>query len=436
MADQQIPPQPGVIERIINPLLRLIKAQMNVHGALILMRDPQTDMYLLVDSTDGVSSGVGSVVRPDEDMVSRVAQRLQPMIINDYPRWAGRKLDLKLDQIATDAYLCVPLLDGNRYLGGLVASSISSARPFSVDDIPTLKAYAPIIAAILAPHSPLDLRPELREQMRVEAENEIKELRQVRKQMARDADQLHAIFFDTVSIQEEERNRIAQDLHDGSNQLIVGAIYEIQAAQQRLLNAKVDQVDEALESAKKLLRKIETENRKIINDLRPPMLTNHGLVATFKWYLENLSQRADITYELACQGVPRRYPAEREITIFRILQEGLNNCVKHSQSSRVDLLLDFQPDFLMITLNDYGRGFTIERDQSMDQRNFGIIGMRERALSIGSQLEIHTSPGQGTCLTLHIPNFVDTDDPLGKLEQLHSFHVAYKLNGTVRKAKK
>jgi signal transduction histidine kinase len=410
---------------ILKPLLKHIANHLYAEGSLILMRDPETEMYLVIAGDEDIQPGRGSVVRANDDMVGRVGLNRQPLIINNYREWAGRNPELDYKQLSLNAYLCVPLVWNDQYIGGLVVSSSSTSRQFTPEDIPELELFSPIISFLLKDCSPQAFHPSLETELRKEMGGELNDLREARQRMAEDADQLRAILADTVAIQEEERSRIAHDLHDGSNQIIVGALYEIQVAQQRLANGRYAQISESLQAAKELLRKIEEENREIINDLRPPMLNNHGLGVTLKWYLDNFSTHHGFESSFEIEGTPRRFTNEIEISIFRIVQESLNNSLKHAQAHQLHIGLDFQPTFLLVTVQDDGRGFYPRKQLTDNQSKFGLIGMRERALSIGAYLEIRSAPGEGTRLTLQIPLMDNPDDPLGRMEQRHSFRVAY-----------
>jgi len=410
---------------VIQPLLHHIAAQLSAKGCLILMRDAGTENYLIVSITNAHILGPGSVVRPDEDMVSRVAISRAPLIVNNYREWSGRSLDLRPDQLVLDAYLCVPLLWQGEYLGGLVISSYSNERQFTAEDIPALEVFSPLIAALLSHCNAQGFHPDYEEHVRQEVNLEVRELIDARRKMAEDADQLRNLLADTVVIQEEERSRIASDLHDGSNQLVIGAIYEIQVAQQRLTSGRVQEATESLETAKSLLRRIEAENRVLINGLRPTLLNNHGLAVTIKWHLENFCERHGFIKSFEVIGQPQRLPESIEIAIFRIVQESLNNSLEHASASKLSICLEFQENSFDLVVEDDGCGFDQSKISLTNQSHFGLIGLRERALSIGAQLEIRSAPGQGTKLLLHVPVTKSPEDPMLRFEQRHNMRIAY-----------
>lgn len=416
---------------ILNPLLTLITRHMHAGECLILLRDPRTEMFQIVATTE--KFGLGDVVRPNEDMVSRVALHRQPLIVNNYREWSGRSVEMD-GFTGRDALLCVPLVWQGSFLGGLVVSEMHALRQFTSADIPALEMFGAVVSALLARHTPGDLLPDFDAKLRREVDEEIAELREARRKMAEDADQLRSLLADTVAIQEEERGRVASDLHDGSNQLIVGAIYEIQVAEQRLAGGRVAEARDSLETAKELLRRIEADNRMLISGLRPLLLNSHGLAATFKWYLRSLAERHGFEHHLRVQGAPRRFSPEVEIVAFRIVQEALNNALEHARPRLVQIELIFQPKELLVIVQDDGQGFDPQAPLAGDHAHFGLISMRERALSIGAQLEIHSKPGEGARLTLHVPVLDTPEDPLGQLEQRHSVQVAYAQKTAARDA--
>lgn len=430
MSSKKIESHEQFLARILQPLLRHIASQLNAEGCLILMRDPNTEMFLIVSITEDHKLGPGSVVRPDEDMVSRVALTRKPLIVNNYREWSGRSLDLTDTQMRRDALLCVPLLWEEEYLGGLVVSAVSGHRQFSTEDVPALEFFAPIVAALLSRCKAQSFRPDYQDHLQQEVDAEIKELHVARLKMAEDADQLRNLLADTVAIQEEERSRIAGDLHDGFNQLIIGAIYEIQVAQQRLISGKLSEAGESLEAAKELLRHIEAENRVLINDLQPPMLKNHGLVVTFKWYLDQFLKRHGYLGSLEVKGEPQRLSPDIEIAVYRIVQEALNNAHQHAGAGRIDLQVEFRPEMLCIAVQDDGCGFDPKDRLPDDRIHFGLISQRERALSIGAQLEIRSSPAHGTRLLLSVPMANNPENPVVQLEQRRNVRVAYTQNIT------
>ncbi|NMB88881.1 MAG: sensor histidine kinase, partial [Chloroflexi bacterium] len=181
----------------------------------------------------------------------------------------------------------------------------------------------------------------------------------------------------------------------------------------------------SLETAKGLMRQIEAENRKVINNLHPPQLNTHGLYPAIRAHLDAISRQYGLPVSMQLHGSPTRLPSNVEIAVFRIVQESLNNCLIHAQARQVELRLDFQPNTLILSVRDDGIGFDPQGVNPAGNASFGLVGMRERALSIGAQLEVCSAPSQGTQITLHVPLLDGPDDPSGHWEQRRSIRLAY-----------
>ena len=239
------------------------------------------------------------------------------------------------------------------------------------------------------------------------------ELAQAREALAQQADQLRQLLRLTVSVQEQERTRLARDLHDGSNQLITGTLYEIQAAQESLLGRSPNLALQKLEIAKGLLRGLEAENRRIIAGLRPPALDAQGLVPALKSQAAGFQKLFGIACRLRVAGQPTRLPPEVETTIYRIVQEALNNVAAHAQARQVQVEVLDERRQLRVIISDDGVGFEFPTAAAAPVGHLGLMGMRERAESIGGQLRIRSRPGQGARVELDLPLPATTESQPG-----------------------
>jgi signal transduction histidine kinase len=201
----------------------------------------------------------------------------------------------------------------------------------------------------------------------------------------------------------EERARIARDLHDGSNQLITGALYEIQAAQEGIRGGREKVALEKLETAKNLLRQIAARSRLIISGLRPQILDAHGLLPALKWYADTYQECYQISCAFKVSGRPIRLASEVETAIYRIVQESLNNVAAHARASNAQIQVDFRPAWLRVAVEDDGVGFDCKGVWTIAPDQMGLYGMKERAQSIGGQIEVQSAPGHGTRTTLVVP---------------------------------
>ena len=236
------------------------------------------------------------------------------------------------------------------------------------------------------------------------------ELNEAKEALAQKAEQLKRLLDETMTVQERERQRISHDLHDGLNQLIVGAMLELKAGRDRLQSsnngqANLHKVDIALQSVGNILHQVESEIRQIIFDLRPPALDTLGLGPTLRRYAEHYAAHIGSQCYVRIFGTPQRLPPHDEIGIYRILQEALHNIGEHAHAQTINISMHFQPHSFSLEVSDDGCGF----DQSVAMQghdyHFGLISMRERAESLGGKITIQTAPNCGTrvlvCLTHH-----------------------------------
>lgn len=206
--------------------------------------------------------------------------------------------------------------------------------------------------------------------------------------------------FSIVRAQEEERRRLARDIHDGPAQLLANVVLRIDVSQ-KLLAIDPSRAVSEMEQLKQLLRHSLQDVRKIIFDLRPMALDDLGLLPALRSYLSTASQQHHWTFDMKVQGEERRFPPEMEVALFRIAQEALSNVAKHADAHHVSLTLRFGPSELEMELVDDGVGFDLKKAQG--QGGFGLISMRERAELLGGRLEILTRPGEGTTVKVKVP---------------------------------
>jgi signal transduction histidine kinase len=206
-----------------------------------------------------------------------------------------------------------------------------------------------------------------------------------------------------ITAQEDERRRVAIELHDGIVQNIVSALYRLQLCSAKLGDAP-DEVKEALQEALGIVDASITEIRQIIGGLRPTMLDDLGLMMALERYIQSTQREtaSSLSIELREGETPQLSP-DAETTLFRIAQEGLNNIIKHSQCQKAVLSVVVQDGDLLLTIEDDGAGFEIPSLQRRTTHSFGLVGMRERAQALGGILEVNSSPMQGTKVTARFP---------------------------------
>lgn len=229
------------------------------------------------------------------------------------------------------------------------------------------------------------------------------QLEQARDDLAQKAAQLQRLLSETVNVQELERQRIAQDMHDGTNQLLIGAMLELKSARQRLDQAELARADASLESVQNILRQVEAEIKRVIYDLRPPTLDALGLAPAIRRLAEQFEGFTHVPCRVVVFGEPVRLPPKVEIAVFRLLQESLHNVSIHAAAADVEVILAFAPQTLKLTVIDDGRGFDMAGIYQNSNGHLGLIGMKERAESLGGRVTIQSQLTQGTRVELVVP---------------------------------
>jgi signal transduction histidine kinase len=207
-----------------------------------------------------------------------------------------------------------------------------------------------------------------------------------------------------MQAQEEERKRIARELHDDTAQSLSTLMITLD-----LLEPNLPADDTALRNGFDRVRSIAKrtldEVRTLAHDLRPTILDDFGLEAALRWYAEEYRQIFGVQVETDIERVPgERLAPEIELALFRIAQEALTNSGKHGQASRVRLALSFPDSSARLLVEDNGSGFVREDVEGPTrQSGLGLYGMRERADLVGASLEIASTPGRGTRVMADVP---------------------------------
>jgi signal transduction histidine kinase len=198
----------------------------------------------------------------------------------------------------------------------------------------------------------------------------------------------------------EERNRLARDLHDSVTQSLFSVSLLSEAAL-NLLDRDPAKARERLERANELAQGALAEMRALIFQLRPLTLQEEGLLSALKKHLSAVQSRDQRAVELNVSGTVRRLPAPVEDAAFRIVQESLNNVIKHASATRTQVHLDFEASCLRVSTEDNGVGF--DPSAPRPTNTLGMAGMRERAEGIGGHFIVESAPGRGTRITAELP---------------------------------
>ncbi|NTW02826.1 MAG: hypothetical protein HGA19_16360 [Oscillochloris sp.] len=213
-----------------------------------------------------------------------------------------------------------------------------------------------------------------------------------------------ALMRELVQAQENERRRIARDLHDQLGQQITAALLALRAAQDRV--PEDSQAVPFLEQMRGIVQSLGREIHQIASDLRPTALDDVGLSEALQTYAESWSHRTGIMVAVFVTGIERKsLLAEIETIIYRVVLEALTNIVRHAQATQVNIVLERHMDTLIVMVEDNGCGFDVESTFQRAQQggHIGLLGMQERLAMLNGTLMIESTPGSGTTVIVRIP---------------------------------
>ncbi len=203
-----------------------------------------------------------------------------------------------------------------------------------------------------------------------------------------------------VIAQEEERARIARELHDETSQTLTG--FSLHLATLGNLLPHNDKTSEHLNTLKVMSKQIAESLYRMVHDLRPPQLDDLGLSSALHYLVDDINQRFRMKVRLEIYEKPVRVNDLVETVIFRIAQEALINVSRHAQTRNAEVVLKFLPARLELSISDNGVGFD-PNIRPVKPHGWGLEGMRERAVSVGGELLVESSPGKGTTVQVIIP---------------------------------
>jgi signal transduction histidine kinase len=355
---------------------------MNGNIGEILLIDEQTQNLtrhvhrgLSKEFVDNISLSLG------EGINGGVAQSGKAVLLEDIssdPRVAHREL---VAAEGLKAFICVPLRARDKVLGVLnVASRLP--RKFTVNDVHMLYAIGDQLG-IAIEHARLYDR-----------------LRRARERMRRLARQ-------NLVAEEEERRRIARELHDETSQSLSGMALQLEALIERsAISGKSDpEFITGLKKVQSLTVQVHKEVSRLISNLHPALLDTLGLVPAVRQHAETRLQPLDIKVSMETKGAVHRFPPDVEAALFRFFQGAVGNIAQHSKARNITIGLEFKPDEFYFYVRDDGQGFDVSEITDIEEsgRGRGLFSMRERIGFLGGTSGIESEIGKGTTVWARIP---------------------------------
>lgn len=208
-----------------------------------------------------------------------------------------------------------------------------------------------------------------------------------------------------LSAQEEERARVARDLHDEVNQSLTGLLLRLEAARDRATPELAHELAETKALANQAMQELLT----LARTLRPTALDDLGLKAALSALVDELGRKSGIETDFEGAGELSDVPMDVQLVTYRVAQEALSNATQHSEAQRIDVYVSRDAEGVELTITDDGRGFTFEQAT----QGLGIGGMRERALLVAGDLTVESRPKNGTSVRLFVPIGIGNGDDAG-----------------------
>ena len=319
--------------------------------------------------------------RLGEGVTGRVAQSGKAVLIEDLSTDPSVTYPDLVSEEGLRAFISVPLRAKDKVLGVI---NIASCRPhrFTRNDMHLLHSVGDQLGVAI-------------EQARL-----YERLRKARERLRRLARQ-------NLVAEEEERRRIARELHDETSQTLSGLALQLQALVDK---AEMSDNQDAefiagLKKVQSLTVQVHIEVSRLIADLRPSLLDTLGLVPAVRQHAETRLQPLEINVSVETKGAERRFPSDVETALFRVVQGAIGNIVQHSKAKNATITLEYQPKEFLLNISDDGQGFDVSEITDVEEsgRGRGLFSMRERVGFLGGTSGVDSEIGVGTTVWARIP---------------------------------
>ncbi|WP_437342361.1 sensor histidine kinase [Jeotgalibacillus marinus] len=217
----------------------------------------------------------------------------------------------------------------------------------------------------------------------------------------RDAKQKQEFGIQIIEAQEEERKRLSREIHDGPAQMMANVLIRSDLIERVYKDKGAEQACIEIGNLKKMVRSTLSEVRRIIYDLRPMALDDLGLIPTLRKYLNSFEEYSNGTKLSFVQiGEEFRLNPKYEVSLFRLIQESVQNALKHAHAKEITVKIESRRDRIVVVIKDNGKGFDASQKKV---GSFGLIGMRERVKLLAAEMSVNSKPGSGTIIMIQVP---------------------------------
>ena len=367
----------AVLKVALDNILKIMKG--TIGGILLADEQTQTLSYHI---HQGLSGSYVEKMRlsPGEGIAGRVAQSGKAILLEDI------SIDSRVahpDLVSAEglkAFICVPIRAKDNVLGVINVASRKAHR-FTSKDLHLLHSIGDQLGVAIQ-------QARLYERLRKARERYRKLTRQI------------------LVAQEDERKRLARELHDETSQTLSGLTLQLQALAEMAEKSSVDtELIAKLKKVQSLAVQVHTEVRRLMADLRPSLLDTLGLVPAIRQLADTRLRPLNINVSVETIGTERRLDPEAETGLFRVAQGSIGNIIEHSKAKNVTIAVEYQDSELVLRITDDGQGFDVSviTDVEESGRGRGLFSMRERIILLGGTASVESEIGQGTTVWARVP---------------------------------
>ena len=367
----------AVLKVALDNILKIMKG--TIGGILLADEQTQTLSYHI---HQGLSGSYVEKMRlsPGEGIAGRVAQSGKAILLEDI------SIDSRVahpDLVSAEglkAFICVPIRAKDNVLGVINVASRKAHR-FTSKDLHLLHSIGDQLGVAIQ-------QARLYERLRKARERYRKLTRQI------------------LVAQEDERKRLARELHDETSQTLSGLTLQLQALAEMAEKSSVDtELIAKLKKVQSLAVQVHTEVRRLMADLRPSLLDTLGLVPAIRQLADTRLRPLNINVSVETIGTERRLDPEVETGLFRVAQGSIGNIIEHSKAKNVTIAVEYQDSELVLRITDDGQGFDVSviTDVEESGRGRGLFSMRERIILLGGTASVESEIGQGTTIWARVP---------------------------------
>lgn len=374
------------LQRMLEITAVRIRDVMNIDASLVFLlneKKQELDLTAYCGVTQQFTDALKGI-KVGEGFNGAVAQSGEPLIVADASR-DHRLTRSVVKKEGIRSMLVVPLKSQDKVIGTLCVAG-RYARQFHNEEVDLLNTIGSQVGIAIENSRLYESERLLAEQGKLMQER------------------LRFYLGQVTRAQEEERKRIAQELHDDTIQELVLLLHKIDHFSS---GAGFLPPEETLflEELRQRISRISDEVRRFTQDLRPSVLDDLGLLPALEWLVADVKQHFGIKVDMSAVGAVHRFPQDTELELFRITQEALRNIWKHSEASQAHLQVQFNASSVIISIDDNGKGFVLPArvDELALFGKLGLVGMQERAQLIGAKLELTSESGKGTRVTIEMP---------------------------------